>query len=42
VDVDDLLEVLNTWGMCAGCPADIDDDGGVDVDDLLAVLNNWT
>ena len=42
VDVDDLLEVLNTWGMCAGCPADLDDDGGVDVDDLLAVLNNWT
>lgn len=44
VNVDDLLQVLNSWGTCAeadNCPADVDDNGNVDVDDLLSILNNW-
>jgi hypothetical protein len=44
VDVDDLLAVINSWGACAGCPADIVPPGGngaVDTDDLLAVINAW-
>jgi len=44
VNVDDLLAVINSWGPCAGCPADIAPAGGngqVNVDDLLAVINGW-
>ena len=44
VDVDDLLSVINSWGACAGCPADVVPPGGngtVDTDDLLAVINGW-
>jgi hypothetical protein len=47
VDVDDLLFVINNWGVCeAGepCQADVAPVGGngiVDVDDLLFIINNW-
>jgi YVTN family beta-propeller protein len=42
VDVDDLLLVINSWGVCAGeCDADITQNDVVDVDDLLAVINAW-
>jgi hypothetical protein len=41
VDVDDLLAVINSWGVCAKCPTDLNADGAVDVDDLLAVINGW-
>jgi hypothetical protein len=41
VDVDDLLLVINSWGRCRGCVADIEFSGIVDVDDLLAVINQW-
>jgi hypothetical protein len=50
VDVDDLLAVINAWGMCAlkeDCIADIAPEGlpagngVVDVDDLLLVINAW-
>jgi probable HAF family extracellular repeat protein len=44
VDVDDLLAVINTWGPCIDCSADIVPLGGnglVDVDDLLGVINSW-
>jgi hypothetical protein len=48
VNVNDLLAVINTWGICpaspAPCPADIAPAGGdgvVNVNDLLAVLNAW-
>jgi hypothetical protein len=47
VNVDDLLAVINAWGVCANpnvCPADIAPIGGndvVNVDDLLAVINAW-
>jgi hypothetical protein len=49
VDVDDLLIVINAWGLCDPppqvCTADISPPGGdgtVDVDDLLMVINDWT
>jgi spore coat protein A, manganese oxidase len=41
VDVDDLLAVINAWGRCANCVADVTSNGIVDVDDLLAVINAW-
>ena len=48
VDVDDLLAVINAWGVCdpkETCVADIapptNGNGSVDVDDLLAVINGW-
>jgi hypothetical protein len=42
VDVDDLLAVVNAWGVCPGpCPADTNASGVVDVDDLLEVINCW-
>lgn len=48
VNVDDLLLVINSWGMCpvalGSCPADIAPPGGngmVNVDDLLLVINSW-
>ena len=41
VDVDDLLAVINAWGECDICVADVNGDNHVDVDDLLAVINGW-
>jgi hypothetical protein len=45
IDVDDLLLVINSWGKCIDCPADISPPSSgndiVDVDDLLAVINAW-
>lgn len=45
VNVDDLLGVISSWGVCASggppCVADVNGDGMVNVDDLLAVLSAW-
>jgi hypothetical protein len=48
INIDDLLLVINGWGVCpAGlaCPADIapwsSGDGFVNVDDLLVVISHW-
>ena len=41
IDVDDLLAVINGWGECDGCVADVNGDNSVDVDDLLEVINGW-
>jgi trimeric autotransporter adhesin len=48
VNVDDLLDVINGWGLCpafpAPCPGDVAPPGGdgiVNVDDLLGVINTW-
>jgi hypothetical protein len=40
VNIDDLFDVLGTWGQDGG-PTDITDDGTVNVDDLFAVLQDW-
>jgi hypothetical protein len=42
VDIDDLLNVINSWGRCPECPADFDNDDDVDIDDLLIVINQWS
>jgi hypothetical protein len=41
VNVADLLMVINNWGPCPSCPADINGDGVTNVADLLAIINNW-
>ena len=45
VNIDDLLAVINSWGPCPGCPADLTpqycSNGTVNIDDLLVVINNW-
>ncbi|MHC5004403.1 MAG: hypothetical protein ACYTJ0_14910 [Planctomycetota bacterium] len=44
VDVQDLLEVIFSWGECepdTACPADLDGSGTVDVQDLLVVIFNF-
>jgi hypothetical protein len=41
VNVNDLLEIVGTWGECEGCGGDIDGDGFVNVTDLLAVIDAW-
>jgi len=45
VNVEDLLIVINAWGICPNgqptCPGDVNADGTVNVDDLLAVINSW-
>ena len=40
-NVNDLLGVINAWGVCLGCPQDINGDGQVNVVDLLGVINGW-
>jgi probable HAF family extracellular repeat protein len=42
INVDDLLAVINSWGVCGSCPADLNGDGTVDINDLLEVINNWS
>jgi hypothetical protein len=43
VDVDDLIAVILSWGLCkAPCLADFDGNGIVDVDDLILVILNWS
>jgi hypothetical protein len=44
VDVDDLIAVVLTWGLCtncASCIADLDGSCSVDVNDLILVILNW-
>jgi hypothetical protein len=45
VNVDDLLAVINGWGVCdpppLPCAADLTNNGVIDVDDLLEVINAW-
>ncbi len=40
-NVEDLLAVLEAFGRCPCCAADIDQTGVVDVNDLLAVIAGW-
>lgn len=41
VDVDDLLSIINAWGLTGERPEDVTDNNVVDVDDLLEVINAW-
>jgi hypothetical protein len=45
VNIDDLLLVINSWGVCEDpcppCVADIDGNCNVNIDDLLTVINAW-
>jgi len=41
IGVNDLLEIIGTWGPCQGCGGDVDGSGDVGVDDLLAVIAAW-
>ena len=40
--LNDLLDVLTSWGPCRDCPADLTGDGDVGFPDLLVVLTNWS
>ncbi|MHC4428585.1 MAG: S8 family serine peptidase [Planctomycetota bacterium] len=37
----DLLQLLDDWGPCAGCPTDLNGDGNVGTADLLELLSVW-
>lgn len=41
VDASDLALLLGTWGPCANCPADLNNDGIVNAGDLATLLGNW-
>lgn len=41
VGVNDLVELVLSWGPCDGCPGDINGDGTIDVSDLVLVVLNW-
>jgi hypothetical protein len=43
VDIDDLLLMLNGWGVCQTlyCNHDVNQDGVTDITDLLMVLADW-
>ena len=41
VDIDDLLQLVATWGECENCSADFDANGNVNVDDLIYLISNW-
>ncbi len=43
VGIDDLLQLIGSWGKCPaeGCPADLDSDGEVGATDLLIILLNF-
>ena len=41
VNAADLLAVINSWGACPNCHADINHDNIVNAADLLAVINAW-
>jgi len=41
IDVNDLLAIINAWGLCLGCDEDINEDAWVDVADLLIIIAAW-
>ena len=50
VDVDDIVEVIASWGECDDCPGacdecycygDVDGSGTVDGIDLVCVITEW-
>ena len=41
VGFSDVLTVLNDWGSCLGCDADLNGDSAVEFNDMLLLLSNW-
>jgi hypothetical protein len=45
VNIDDLLLVINWWGVCVSdpdpCPGDANFDWLINIDDMLLVINHW-
>lgn len=41
VNIDDLFQLLGTWGPCWECVEDITGDGQVDIEDIFDVLADW-
>jgi hypothetical protein len=41
VGVNDLLLILEDFGVCPCCPSDLDGSGAVTVDDLLVLIGAW-
>jgi hypothetical protein len=41
VNVNDLLAVIGSWGVCPSCPEDVNGDGVVGVADLLQIIADW-
>lgn len=41
INIDDLLNVINHWGPCAGCIGELTGDGLIGLPDLLEVILNW-
>jgi len=42
VNVNDILDVIRTWGPCpSGCATDLDENYVTNVGDLMIVLSNW-
>jgi hypothetical protein len=43
IDTDDLLLMIDGWGVCQGhyCNHDVNRDGVTDIRDLLMVLSDW-
>jgi hypothetical protein len=42
INIDDLIRVINQWGPCPSCDADVNGDSLVNIDDLLTVITHWT
>jgi hypothetical protein len=42
VNAVDLAILQSSWGKCAGCAADFDNNGAVDAADLAVLLANWS
>jgi hypothetical protein len=42
VNIDDLVNVITSWGPCQSCSADLNGDGTVNIDDLIFVITHWT
>ena len=41
VDIEDLLELLTSFGCSSGCTGDLDNDESVGIGDLLVLLSSW-
>jgi len=42
VNFQDVIQILNAWGPCDGCPEDLSGDGQAGFQDVLIVISNWS